>query len=429
MRTLQHFAAVLTFFACVQVVRCAASELSDGTSHGFSGESFIQDGKSVASLRSSPPSEVPMPHDRLIALPHTRPDKTIGTPNKAVPIAELVPGLNVPPPHRLYATKRPRGLTKGDAKVRRTKLDDMEQEAGSAGSAAASDTAATREEGERSKRKIRVPSREERARKLRQAEASAARLNTERAVTPPVQAELPQSGPRFPPGFPGRLDEQMQQAGPSGATPDPFLEQMFESYRTFRGSSTSTHPTSFRQNGLRYGYIPSVAPLAASNSHLPESSSARVLLPQDVRWVFAHSHYRQQAYEIARDTSKQVQVRKTMAAEAKRLYEMEARNIRNSIENRGELPLDTSDEWRHWLSEHAIPLLLNPTRTSQPVRLSSSIINARSRLALRIQHSSLPQKAAIALNGESEKWAANLLVTWWTSTHDRILDSGLEHVH
>ena len=118
-----------------------------------------------------------------------------------------------------------------------------------------------------------------------------------------------------------------------------------------------------------------------------------------------------------------------MAAEAKRLYEMEARNIRNSIENRGELPLDTSDEWRHWLSEHAIPLLLNLTRTSQPVRLSSSIINARSRLALRIQHSSLPQKAAIALNGESEKWAANLLVTRWTSTHDRILDSGLEHVH
>lgn len=85
-----------------------------------------------------------------------------------------------------------------------------------------------------------------------------------------------------------------------------------------------------------------------------------MLLPEDVRWVFSESEHRQRAYAIARDRNHETMVRRTMAAEAKRLYGMEANKIREAIEKRSELPLYTSEEWRNWVGEHAPNVLLSP---------------------------------------------------------------------
>lgn len=139
--------------------------------------------------------------------------------------------------------------------------------------------------------------------------------------------------------------------------PDSFLVRMFQPPHSIPAAQFGfeVRPGTYSIEGLRYGHIPAHPPLPPPP---PGVGNARVLLPEDVRWVFPETEHRQRAYAIAQDVGHKLMVRRTMAGEARRLYAMEASKIREAIDRRSELPLYTSNEWRDWISEHGPNVLV-----------------------------------------------------------------------
>ena len=259
----------------------------------------------------------------------------------------------------------------------------------------------------------------------------------ERAIVPaemtPVAIQAPharRAAGSTPERFQAGLREPAAVAQDGGETSsDGFLHSLFQNYRSFpQPSGFHTRTAPFYVNGIRYGPFTSQPRLPdppALAHRDPHAGSATVLLPDDVRWTFGQVGHRHQAYGMARDHAYSSEIRRAMAREAHRLYEMEANQLRSNIYNRNELPLQTSDEWRHWIASNGPNVLMSHL---DPARMADerdvALVQAQHRLALRIQSTDLERGQVIPLMGEHEKFAANSLVALWTSGKDEALKLG-----
>lgn len=82
------------------------------------------------------------------------------------------------------------------------------------------------------------------------------------------------------------------------------------------------------------------------------AGSSNVLRPPPPRYIFDQAEQRERAYDAAKNQRYNSDMRKSMAAEAMRLYGDEAKHIRKAIDRGSKLPLYTSDEFRNWVLEH-----------------------------------------------------------------------------
>lgn len=386
-----------------------ASRSSPDTSRRFVNDFFA----------SPDPSEVPMPHPVLARLAPLRSGSFISGSRLAAPLRIISAGPDAPPPHPGLARKRAREMMKDKGRLRGSQDDAMP-----------SSFHPQREEGEGRRRMMRPPPGFDSPPTVQRSKFRPSVQSFEKERPPRRIEDVQPSAFREPPVRGGA--EQTREAAAAAAAPDSWLERLFQQFRSSPDSSSQI--ASFRLHGLRYGRIPvttSRFPPASQNGELVDAN-ARVLLPQDVRWVFDQTENRRRVSLVALDQSHQPPLRKVMADEAMRYYYTEADQIRRSIEGRNELVLYTSGEWRSWLREHAIPLLMSEANLfssrTQNV-LSPNIVEARYRLATRMQMSNMAAQDVIALHGDHEKWAANFLLAWWTSSQNKRLHEGLEHLH
>ncbi|SPO25956.1 uncharacterized protein UTRI_03321 [Ustilago trichophora] len=206
---------------------------------------------------------------------------------------------------------------------------------------------------------------------------------------------------------------------------DPLLARFFQSYTP----TTRSPQGMYSVGGLRYGEIPSSPRLPDPPRQLPPGAgSARVLIPEEPLYRNSNADYRARVYAIALEDVHNPMIKMTSAQEAKRLYHEEAEEIRKRIDQKKELPLYTSEEWRQFVAEQGSEALLqhHVPRTIN-IGLDADIIQAEQRLANAIHPNSLQQQAVIPLRSRHEQIAANYLVTWWTASHEKILDEALVH--
>lgn len=294
-------------------------------------------------------SHVPRPLPVLTGRPSTG-GLRLREPQKQAPVTSEVK-VEAPEPHPMLAPLRAQALRKGKSKLRRSRDEDEHVEVSST----------QRDEGEGRRRVHFRSDSGGRPRKIRQTEAGPSRLDLEEeSSSPPPQPHAPPRQPVILPGIPIAADSAHSQHPPPNNPPlDAFLTNLFNSYHSFPQSGLSHQLQTFDFNGLRYGHFPATEPLAEPPAFAlrdPYAGTASVLRPADVRWTFGQVDHRRAAYEMARSRHNTVAIRTTMANEAKRLYELEANNIRKSIEKH-ELPLDTSDEWRNWVGQYGVELL------------------------------------------------------------------------
>ncbi|GAC94059.1 P-type calcium ATPase [Pseudozyma hubeiensis SY62] len=438
MRSVSLFSTILLLIALLS--GSSGSDASDDSLEGFtdrsdsSKEGHDEPPRSVEATRSdsatsgrfvddffaSPdPSELPMPHPVLARL--APPQSGVPTSRRRLPapLQNVSPGPNAPPSHPGLARKRAREMMKDRGRLRGDQDGSMP-----------SSFLPPREEGQGRRRLLRPPPGFDSPPTLRRIKAGPSVQSFELG-SPARRNEAVQSS-AFRDASVRSGAEQTREAAAAAVAPDSWLERLFHQFRSSPASSSQI--ASFHLHGLRYGRIPVVTsrlPPVSQNGDL-DDANARALLPQDVRWIFDQTENRRRVSLIALDRSHPPHLRKVMADEAMRYYNTEADQIRRSIEGRNQLVLYTSGEWRSWLQEHAVPLLMSEVYTfgarTQNV-LSSNIVEARYRLATRMQMSNMAAQDVIALHGDHEKWAANFLLAWWTSSQNKRLHEGLEHLH
>ncbi|KAJ9479228.1 P-type calcium ATPase [Pseudozyma hubeiensis] len=440
MRSASLFSTILLLVALVRLCHSSGSYASDDSLDGFTdrSDSSKEENDELPRIseasRSSPgssqrfvddffaspdPSEVPMPHPVLARLAPLRSGTFPSRRRLPAPLQIISPGPDAPPPHPGLARKRARETMKDIGRLRGSQDDAMP-----------SSFPPQREKGEGHRRMMRPPPGFDSPPTVQRSMFRPSVQSFESESPPRRIEDVQPSAFREPPVRSGA--EQTREAGAATAAPDSWLERLFQQFRSSPDSSSQI--ASFRLHGLRYGRIPILAsrlPPASQNRDL-DDANARVLLPQDVRWIFDQTENRRRVSLVALDRSHPPHLRKVMADEAMRYYNTEADQIRWSIEGRNELVLYTSAEWRSWLKEHAVPLLMSEVYTygarTQNV-LSSNIVEARYRLATRMQMSNMAAQDVIALHGDHEKWVANFLLAWWTSSQNKRLHEGLEHLH
>ncbi|SPO25602.1 uncharacterized protein UTRI_03321_B [Ustilago trichophora] len=201
--------------------------------------------------------------------------------------------------------------------------------------------------------------------------------------------------------------------------PEAMIPRFFQSY-----NPASHMLPGFRVGGLRYGEIPSLPRLPEPPRQLPPGAgSARVLIPEEILYRYPRAQDRERAYAIALENAPNPMARLALASEAKRLYHEEEAQIRKRIDEKGELPLYTSDEWRKFVSEQGSGALLehHVPRTTN-IGLEADIIQAEHRLANAIHPVNLQQQAVIPLHSRHEQTVAHYLVTRWIAGHELTLD-------
>ncbi|TKY85648.1 hypothetical protein EX895_005187 [Sporisorium graminicola] len=336
----------------------------------------------------------------------------------------MQPTLQAPPSSPVQAEsvlvpQRAQPLEKGKGKLRRSRGQDKDEDR----------SPPQRAEGQGRRRLRQGRDSAGRARKMRQTDTGSSRERVEQMSSPTAQrAAMPAPQPMIVPGISmADATGHAQQAAPPNAATDAFLPNLFNSYLSFPQPGPSSQPHTFNYHGLRYGHFPATEPLRelpAPPFRDAQAGMASVLRPSDMRWTFGQEENRRGAYQMARSRSNTVAARTVMANEAKRLYEVEADKIREAID-RHEFPLDTSDEWRSWVSQEGVSVLLSQIDPSKMIGLNPLAVYGRDRLAVKIHGSDLAEQAMIPLHDKHEEWAAKFLVAWWTAYHNRLLRTGL----